>query len=526
MPKYLVPIDMTKQEIQNVHAQVLSSDPTIAAGDKGQFWYNSTTNRFKGGDNTATPVNLTNIIESVSGTAPISVAAVTALGQVISIVPASASVPGSMTAAHYSLVQGAASINTASTLVLRDGSGNFAAGTITAALTGTASNATNLNNQADTYYLSRTNHTGTQLASTVSNFTTAVQAIGWSTMVVPAADVSINSHKLTGLLDPTGAQDAATKNYVDGVASGLDVKLSVRAASTANFSATYTAAGGASARGQLTAAPTPTIDGITLTAGQRVLLKNQTTAAQNGIWVVTTPGSGANGVWDRATDFDTDAEVTTGAFTFVEEGTTQGSSGWVLTTANPIIIGGASGTSLSFAQFSGSGTYIGGAGLTLTGTTFDVVGTANRITVAADSVDISTAYVGQATITTLGTITTGTWTGTTIAVANGGTGSTTAGAARTALNVVGKAVLTAGTGIVLDAATTPVANCAATLGNAALTSFVVTHDRNNKDVQVVLTEVSTDQEVFANVTHTSTSTVTIAFTVAPTSAQYRLVILG
>lgn len=197
-------------------------------------------------------------------------------------------------------------------------------------------------------------------------------SINLSALAAPTADVSWGSHKITNLLDPTGAQDAASKNYVDSVATGLDVKASVRVATTAAIAgATYTATAGTSGRGQFTTMPN-TIDGVTLVAGNRVLVKNQATASQDGIYVVSTLGTGANGVWDRATDFDQDAEVTPGAFTFVEEGTVNSDTGWVLTTNAPITIGGSSGTNLTFSQFSGAGTYTAGSGLTLTGTQFAI----------------------------------------------------------------------------------------------------------------------------------------------------------
>jgi len=127
----------------------------------------------------------------------------------------------------------------------------------------------------------------------------------------------------------------------------------------------------------------------------------------------------SGGSWTRASDADTSAKVTSGMFTFVEEGTTNADSGWVLTTDGAIVLGT---TSLSFTQFSGAGQITAGAGLTKTGNTIDAVGTADRITVNADSIDIASTYVGQTSITTLGTIGTGTWNGSVIGASFGGTG--------------------------------------------------------------------------------------------------------
>lgn len=208
-----------------------------------------------------------------------------------------------------------------------------------------------------------------------------------SQVTAPTADVSWGGFKLTNLADPVSAQDAATKQYVDNAIQGLDPKPSVKVATTAN----------------ITLSATQTIDGVAVVAGDRVLVKNQTTTSQNGIYVV------AAGSWTRALDMDTWAEVPS-SFVFVEQGTTLADTSWVCSADQ----GGTLGTTaITWVQFgSGSSTVIGGAGLTLSGNTLDVVGTTNRITVAADSIDIASTYVGQTSITTLGTVTTGTWSAT------------------------------------------------------------------------------------------------------------------
>ncbi len=216
--------------------------------------------------------------------------------------------------------------------------------------------------------------------------------------------VNVNSNKITNLATPTADTDAATKAYVDATKQGLDIKDSVRGVLTGSA---------------VTLTGLLTVDGFTTVAGNRILVNFNGGHINNGIWVV------ASGAWTRAVDADVNADVTSGMYTFVSEGTAYADSGWVLTNNDPITVGT---TALTFVQFSGAGQITAGAGLTkgtgATGNTIDAVGTTNRILVNADSIDISPNYVGQSTITTLGTITTGTWSADTIVASEGGTGQT------------------------------------------------------------------------------------------------------
>jgi len=302
--------------------------------------------------------------------------------------------------------------------------------TVTLASVGTAGTYTKVTTDAKGRVTSGTTLSAADIptltASKIGDFDTQVRTSRLDQMAAPTASVAFNSQKITGLAEPTAAQDAATKNYVDLAIQGLDPKQSVKAATTADLGTVAYSNGTGGVGATLTNTGTLAafaLDGQTLSVGDRVLIKDQTAALQNGIYTVTTAGSGAVAwVLTRATDNDTWAEVPA-TFVFVEQGTVNADNGYLFTADQ----GGTMGTTaITVTQFSGAGQITAGNGLTKTGNTINVVGTANRISVAADSIDIDSNYVGQTSITTLGTIATGTWNATAIGVTKGGLGLTSA----------------------------------------------------------------------------------------------------
>lgn len=423
MPRWLYPLDLTKQELRNAVIQNLASAPSSPTA--GLVYYDTALNQLGVYNGTSWTYAGTGGVTSLAATSPVQVDASTG-AITISILAASGSNAGSMSSAHYTLLAGATNSNTNSTIVKRDGSGNFSANVITAAT-------------------------------------------------------------VTGLSAPTNSNDAATKGYVDATSQGLSIKQSVRMATTAALPSNTYSAGvlTATANGALSA-----IDGMTPVLGDRILVKNEATAANNGIYSVTQVGDGTHPyILTRSSDANSSTNLTDGMFTFVAEGTANGGAGYVLAgTGGSVTVGT---TALNFTQFSGAGELTAGTGITISG----------------NAVSISTGYTGQTSITTLGTVTTGTWSATTIAVNKGGTGSTTAAGARSNLGATGKYT--------------------ATIGDGSTTSIVVNHALGTQDVVVVVYNASSPYDVqYPDIRLTDANNVTLVFGSAPSSNSLKVVVVG
>ncbi len=230
----------------------------------------------------------------------------------------------------------------------------------------------------------------------ISDFDTGVRTNTLAEMAAPAAAVSLNSQKITSLATPTATTDAATKGYVDSVSQGLDVKDSVKVATTAN----------------ITLSGTQTIDGVAVSADERVLVKDQSTSSQNGLYLCKAS------TWERTTDLAAGSNAA-GMFTFVEQGTVNADNGFVCTSNSGSAVTGTN--NLTFAQFSGAGSVTAGDGLDKSGNTMSVDLKANGGLVI-ESTEIAVDLAASSITGTL-------------AISDGGTGATSASAARTALGL-------------------------------------------------------------------------------------------
>jgi hypothetical protein len=308
---------------------------------------------------------------------------------------------------------------------------------------------------------------------------------------VPAEDLSMAGYKLTNVATPTVSTDAANKQYVDDVAQGLNIHAASWAGTTANLNATYnngTSGVGATLTNALATAfaDGQTVDGVTLATGDRLLIKNQTDATANGIYTVN-----ASGAPTRSTDMDNGSEFPS-AYVFVEQGTVNADTGWVCTNNAPVTLGT---TNIVWAQFSGAGTYTANNGVVLNGSVFSFAPESGKgLQTGASGAAIKLATTSGLNVTT------------DLAVGAGN----------------GISVLT--NTVAIDSAVV-VSKYAANVGDGSATSYTVTHNLNTRDVIVTVYDNSSPYaEVITDVAHTTTNTVTIAFSVAPTSNQYRVVV--
>lgn len=376
-----------------------------------------------------------------------------------------------------------------------------------------------------------TNTVANALSSDISNAVSGYQA----------ADTALEASLTQDFQDADNTVLSTLRSEIAAAAQGLDIKESVKVATTSNI--------------DFNGAPVGVIDGVTLAfpSTTRVLVKNQTNPAENGIYEYVY--SVAANTWTRTDDA---LELTPGTFVFVEEGTTHADSGFVISTDGPITVGT---TGITWTQFSGTGQITAGDGLSKSGSTLSV-NVGDGLDIVGDNVVISSSYAGQTSIDTVGTITTGTWQGDTVEVAYGGTGATSltgyvvgdgtnpltavssipgadidgdiSGNANNVTGVV--AIANGGTGATTEAGAR--ANLGATTKYAAnntllnptsnVISWVVNHNIGTLDVTVQMRDLSDNALVEADVVITNSNTVTISWVSgsAVSADSYRVVVVG
>lgn len=308
--------------------------------------------------------------------------------------------------------------------------------------------------------------------------------------------VDLNNQRGRAFADPSAATDAATKQYVDNALFGLRWKEPVRVATTTNGTLSSDFANG------------QTVDGVTLATGDRILLKDQTTQTENGIYIVA-----ASGAPTRANDADSTSELH-GAAVFITAGTANAEKVYTQTTDDPTI----GSSNIVWVQFGGGTTYSAdGQGLELSGTTFSLELDGTTLTKSASGLRIGAGAAGDGLTEASGVL----------AVNTGSGLEVSSDAVRIATSAAGTG-LTGGGGSALSIDTSVVARkFSTTVGNGSATSFTVTHNLGTRAVTVNIFETASPYtQIFADVTHDTTNAVAVAFSSAPSSGQYTVVVVG
>lgn len=421
---FLTPVAMNLNQITGLVIEILATDPSGGALVSGRLWYNSTTNQVKYYNGSSVQTVGTS---SATGTVT-SVSVVSANGFAGTVATSTSTPAITLTTSITGLLKGNGTAISAAT-----------AGTDYLVPTGNGSSLTGITN------------------SQVSGSAPTASPTFTGTVTVPTT------------VNPT---DAAQKQYVDSVAQGLDSKPSVVVVSTVNQ---------ASISGLLT------IDGVTLTTGQRVLLSGQTTTTQNGLWVA------ASGAWTRPTDFAS-ASVQSGTYVFVEGGTANANSGWIMVGTSAVTV---DTSTQAWTQFTGAGEVLAGTGLSK----------------SANTISLTTP----------------------VAAANGGAGAVSgimkangSGTVSAAAAGTDYAAATSGSSVLKGNGSGGFASAKYTtsIGDGSTLSYTVTHSLGTRDVIVQIYDATTYVQYECDVTRTSTSVVTLAFAVAPTTNQINVVVIG
>lgn len=426
--KFLTPIDLALNELRNAVIQVLASAPGSPVA--GQIYYDSTLHEFG----------------YYNGT-----------GWVY---------PGS---------SGGGSVTTVSVATANGFAGSVANATSTPAITLTTSVSSGLLKASSSAIVAATSGTDYAPATATTSALKGNGSGGFSAAVLndvgaATGDYSLNSHKLTSVSDPTGAQDAATKNYVDATVQGLQFKPTATVAATSALPAgTYSnGSSGVGATFTVTATGTTTVDSHVLALADLVLVTAQASAFQNGLYTVTTAGTGGvSTVLTRHADMDQAAEFPGAMVPAGSTGTVNANSLWLANPSGTVTVGT---TNIPFTELNKGTDLAAGTGITITG----------------NSVALTTP----------------------VAAANGGAGT------------VSGILKANGSGTVSSAKFT------ATIGDGSTTAIAVTHSLSTQDVIAQVRDASTNAVVECDITQTSTSVTTFTFATAPASNAYKVVIIG